>query len=59
MAGAAVQWLRNELQMIKNSEEIETLAASVPNNGGVYLVPAHTGLGASIETPTLAAPCSA
>jgi glycerol kinase len=46
IAGAAVQWLRDGLEIIKSSSEIEALAASVPNSGGVYLVPAFTGLGA-------------
>ena len=46
MGGATVQWLRDGLGLISNSAEVETLAASVPNNGGVYLVPAHAGLGA-------------
>jgi glycerol kinase len=38
--------LRDELQMIRNAHEIETLAASVPDSGGVFLVPAFSGLGA-------------
>jgi glycerol kinase len=46
IAGAVVQWLRDELQIIRSSEEIEALAASVPDSGGVYLVPAFSGLGA-------------
>jgi glycerol kinase len=46
VAGAAVQWLRDGLGIIRSSAEVETLAASVPDNGGVYLVPAFTGLGA-------------
>jgi len=46
MAGAVVQWLRDELQMIRTSAEIEELAASVPNAGGVIMVPAFAGLGA-------------
>ena len=46
IAGAVVQWLRDELQMIRTSEEIETLAASVPDTAGVYFVPAFSGLGA-------------
>ncbi len=46
IAGAVVQWLRDELQIIRSSEEIEELAASVPDTGGVYLVPAFSGLGA-------------
>jgi glycerol kinase len=45
-AGAAVQWLRDGLGIIRSSGEVEALAASVPDNGGVYLVPAFTGLGA-------------
>ncbi|MDY4163258.1 MAG: glycerol kinase GlpK [Sutterella sp.] len=46
IAGAVVQWLRDGLQFFNSAEEIETLAASVPDNGGVYLVPAFVGLGA-------------
>ncbi len=46
VAGAAVQWLRDGLGIIRSSAEVEALAASVPDNGGVYLVPAFTGLGA-------------
>jgi glycerol kinase len=46
MAGAIVQWLRDGLGIIQHSAEVEALAASVPDNGGVYLVPAFTGLGA-------------
>lgn len=46
IAGAAIQWLRDELGMIRNSAESETLAASVPDTGGVYVVPAFVGLGA-------------
>jgi len=46
IAGAAVQWLRDELGWIKQSEDIETLAKQVPNNGGVYFLPAFVGLGA-------------
>ncbi|MCC7328039.1 MAG: glycerol kinase GlpK [Burkholderiales bacterium] len=46
IAGAVVQWLRDGLQIIRSADEIETLAASVPDNGGVYLVPAFAGLGA-------------
>jgi glycerol kinase len=45
-AGSAVQWLRDGLGIIKTSAEVEQLAATVPDNGGVYLVPAFTGLGA-------------
>ncbi len=46
IAGAVVQWLRDGLQIVRSASEIEALAASVPDNGGVYLVPAFTGLGA-------------
>ena len=46
IGGAVVQWLRDELRFFKSSAEIESLAAVVPDNGGVYLVPAFAGLGA-------------
>jgi glycerol kinase len=46
VGGAAVQWLRDGAKMIDSAEDIESLAASVPDNGGVYFVPALTGLGA-------------
>ena len=46
IAGAAVQWLRDGLGIIQSSAEVETLAASVPDSGGVFLVPAFAGLGA-------------
>ncbi|HEV8672888.1 MAG TPA: glycerol kinase GlpK [Methylomirabilota bacterium] len=46
VAGAAVQWLRDGLGLIATAAESETLAASVPDTGGVYLVPAFVGLGA-------------
>ncbi|HEY7294422.1 MAG TPA: FGGY-family carbohydrate kinase, partial [Dehalococcoidia bacterium] len=46
VAGAAVQWLRDGLGIIGSASEIETLAASVPDAGGVYFVPAFVGLGA-------------
>jgi len=46
IGGAVVQWLRDGLKIINASAEIEALAASVPDNGGVYLVPAFAGLGA-------------
>ncbi len=45
IAGAAVQWLRDGLGLFDSAAEIEALAASVPDNGGVYFVPAFTGLG--------------
>ncbi len=44
VTGSAVQWLRDQLGVISNSAEIETLAASVPDNGGAYFVPAFSGL---------------
>lgn len=46
VGGSAVQWLRDGLGIIKSSSEIEELAMTVPDNGGVYFVPALTGLGA-------------
>ncbi|HNZ48707.1 MAG TPA: glycerol kinase GlpK [Candidatus Hydrogenedentes bacterium] len=46
VAGAVVQWLRDQLGIISSSSKIETLARTVPDNGGVYFVPAFTGLGA-------------
>jgi glycerol kinase len=46
VAGAVVQWLRDGLGIIRSAPEIEGLAASVQDNGGVYLVPAFVGLGA-------------
>ncbi|MCC9078347.1 glycerol kinase GlpK [Litorilinea aerophila] len=44
MAGATVQWLRDNLQLIKDAAETEAIAQSVPDNGGCYLVPAFSGL---------------
>lgn len=46
VAGAAVQWLRDELKIIGSASEVEALAASVPDSDGVVVVPAFTGLGA-------------
>jgi glycerol kinase len=46
MGGATIQWLRDDLQLIGSAAESEALARSVPDSGGVYLVPAFTGLGA-------------
>ena len=46
IGGAVVQWLRDGLRLIKRSVDVEKLAASVPHSGGVYFVPAFTGLGA-------------
>ena len=46
IGGAVVQWLRDGLGLIRHSADVEELARSVPDNGGVYLVPAFAGLGA-------------
>ncbi len=46
MAGATIQWLRDEMHLISSAAESEPVAASVSDTGGVYLVPAFTGLGA-------------
>jgi glycerol kinase len=46
IGGAVVQWLRDGLGIIRTAADIEALAAGVPDNGGVYLVPAFAGLGA-------------
>ena len=51
-AGSLVQWLRDGLGLIQNSSETEMLARSVSDNGGVYLVPALSGLGAPHWRPT-------
>ncbi len=51
IAGAAVQWLRDELQMIQSAEETESIASSLDDTKGVYLVPAFTGLGAPYWEP--------
>ena len=51
VTGAAVQWLRDGLQVIKNSVDVEALADTVPDNGGVYMVPAFVGLGAPYWDP--------
>jgi glycerol kinase len=44
VTGSAVQWLRDQLQLIDSATEVEALAASVPDNGGIYFVPAFSGL---------------
>jgi glycerol kinase len=44
VAGSAVQWLRDNLQMISTAPEVQTLAETVPDNGDVYFVPAFSGL---------------
>ena len=46
VTGAVVQWLRDGLKIIRTAPEVEELATSVPDNGGVYLVPGFVGLGA-------------
>jgi glycerol kinase len=46
VGGAVMQWMRDELGLIRTAAESEALAASVPDTGGVYVVPAFTGLGA-------------
>ncbi|KIC65053.1 glycerol kinase GlpK [Chryseobacterium taiwanense] len=46
VGGAAIQWLRDGLKLIQSAEEVNALAQSVDDNGGVYFVPALTGLGA-------------
>jgi glycerol kinase len=46
VTGSAVQWLRDGLRIVSSARETEALARSVPDSGGVYLVPAFTGLGA-------------
>ncbi len=51
IGGAVVQWLRDNLKLIEKSSDIEPLAASVPDSGGVYFVPAFTGLGAPYWDP--------
>jgi glycerol kinase len=51
VAGAAVQWLRDSLGIIKTAAEVEALAASVPDSGGVTFIPAFTGLGSPHWNP--------
>jgi glycerol kinase len=51
-AGTAVQWLRDQLGLMVNAADSQTLAASVPDSAGVYMVPAFTGLGAPHWAPT-------
>ncbi len=52
VTGAAVQWLRDELQIIRTASEIEPLAQSVPDSGGVFFVPAFAGLGTPYWDPS-------
>ena len=51
MAGAIIQWLRDEMKWIRESKDCEALAKEVKDNGGVYLVPAFTGMGAPYWDP--------
>lgn len=51
IAGAVVQWLKNNLGIIKSSNEVEALAQTVPDTAGVFFVPAFTGLGAPYWDP--------
>ena len=51
IAGAAIQWLRDGLGILKKAADSETLARSVPDTGGVYLIPAFVGLGAPYWRP--------
>ena len=51
IAGAAVQWLRDQLQIISSAPEVESLAKTVDNNGGVTFIPALAGLGAPYWNP--------
>lgn len=45
IGGAVIQWLRDALEIIKSAKDVEALANSIPDNGGVYFVPAFAGLG--------------
>lgn len=51
VAGALIQWLRDQMHLVRTAEETELLAKSVPDTGGVYIVPAFTGLGAPYWNP--------
>lgn len=51
VTGSAVQWLRDQLEIIRTADEIEALAASVPDSGGIYFVPAFSGLFAPYWRP--------
>ena len=53
VAGAAIQWLRDGLQMISAAKDLEPLALTVPDNGGVYFVPALAGLGSPFWDPNV------
>ena len=56
VAGAAIQWLRDELKILEDSRDSEYMARKVPDTNGCYVVPAFTGLGAPHWTSTPAAP---
>ncbi len=51
MAGAILEWLQNQLELIQSPQEADQLAASITDNGGVYLIPAMAGLGAPQWNP--------
>jgi glycerol kinase len=51
VTGAAVQWLRDQLEIIRDAAEIEALASTVPDSGGIYFVPAFSGLFAPYWRP--------
>jgi glycerol kinase len=51
VSGAAIQWLKDELGIIQDYAEAEVMASRVPNNAGVYFVPAFTGLGGPYDDP--------
>jgi len=53
IGGAVIQWLRDELQLLHSASESETVARSVPDSGGVYMVPAFVGLGAPYWDPSV------
>ena len=51
VAGAAVQWLRDGIEIIRSAQETEEIATRIPDSGGVFVVPAFTGLGAPYWAP--------
>jgi len=51
VTGSAVQWLRDQLQIIRSAAEVETLASTIPDSGGIYFVPAFSGLFAPYWRP--------
>ncbi|MDX2186018.1 MAG: glycerol kinase GlpK [Opitutaceae bacterium] len=52
VAGAAIQWLRDELKLVSTAQELDELARTVPDTGGLFLVPAFAGLGAPYWDPS-------